>query len=176
MAILNLVVAPNALLQQKSIDVIQITPEITKLCNDMLETMYHHHGIGLSAVQVGVLKRLIVVDVLWPALKKPSENPYIMINPTFKSVNEVLNNYNEGCLSFPNESVGITRPKEISVSFLDINGNTQEIIADGLLATCIQHEIDHLNGITISSYVSPLKKTMMINRTRKIKRIMENVI
>ena len=176
MAILNLVVAPSLLLQQKSLPVIQITENTKKLSIDMLETMYYNKGIGLSAVQVGILQRIIVVDVKWPDMEKPSNEQYAMINPEIVQSSEKQNDYNEGCLSFPSESVNITRPKIIKVKYLNLEGKEEEIEADGLLATCIQHEIDHLNGITISSYVSPLKRTMMINRIKKIKKNMKHVV
>ena len=168
--LLNLVIAPNPLLQHISLSVENITEDIKKLCYDMLETMYESHGIGLSAVQIGVLKRIIVVDVKWPELEKPSNEQYIMINPEIVTNSKIKNDYNEGCLSFPNEQVKITRPKVITVKYLDENSKQCTIEADGLLATCIQHEIDHLNCVTISSYISPLKKQMMMNRLKKIKK------
>jgi peptide deformylase len=176
MALLNLVIAPNPLLQQKSLPVTKITENTKKLVIDMLETMYYNKGIGLSAVQVGILERIIVVDVKWPDMEKPSNEQYTMINPEIVQSSEKQNDYNEGCLSFPSESVNITRPKIIKVKYLNLDGKEEEIEADGLFATCIQHEIDHLNGITISSYVSPLKRTMMINRIKKIKKNMKHVV
>lgn len=176
MSILTLVVAPNPLLQQISVPVLRITPDMEQFCNDMLETMYSYDGIGLSAVQVGVLKRIIVVDIKWPKVGGPSDERYIMINPEIIENSAVQNSYNEGCLSFPNEGVEIIRPKVIRVSYLDLKGQKQILEADGLLATCIQHEIDHLNGITISTKISPLKRQLMINRLKKIKKTMKNVI
>ncbi len=176
MAILSLVVAPNPILQQKSLAVESITKETQQLCNDMLETMYHFQGIGLSAVQVNVLQTIIVVDISWIAKDNKKMEQFIMINPEIIANSNTPNVYNEGCLSFPSQFVEITRPKEISVKFLDINGKEQVITADGLFSTCIQHEIDHLQGKTITSYVSELKRTMMLNRIKKIKRTMENVI
>jgi peptide deformylase len=176
MAILNLVVAPNPLLQRKSLPVTKITENTKKLAIDMLDTMYYNQGIGLSAVQVGVLERIIVIDVKWPDTDKSSNEQYIMINPEIIHISEKQNDYNEGCLSFPSESVNITRPTIITVKYLNLDGKEEEIEADGLFATCIQHEIDHLNGITISSYISPLKRTMMINRIKKIKKNMQHVV
>ena len=176
MALLNLVIAPNPLLQQKSVPVTKITDNTKKLVINMLETMYYNKGIGLSAVQVGILERIIVVDVKWPDTDKPSNEQYVMINPEIVHISEKQNDYNEGCLSFPSESVNITRPKIIKVKYLNLDGKEEEIEADGLFATCIQHEIDHLNGITISSYVSPLKRTMMINRIKKIKKNIKHVV
>lgn len=163
MAILPLVIAPNTLLQQKSLPIANITTEIQTLAHNMLETMYANDGIGLSAVQVGVLKRLITVDI-----KQDKKEQFIMINPEIIENSSDQSKYNEGCLSFPHESVTITRPEFITVTYLDLEGKQQTIKADGLFATCIQHEIDHLNGITISSYISPLKRTMMLKRLTKL--------
>jgi peptide deformylase len=167
MTVLKIVIAPNPLLQMVSASVDIINEEIKTLAKDMLDTMYKNNGVGLSAVQVGVLKRVIVADVEWAKLEDGIKGvQYVMINPEIID-SESINEYNEGCLSFPDEFVKISRPKVIRVRYKDINNNTQIIEADGLLATCIQHEIDHLNGKTISSYISHQKKTMMLNRLKK---------
>ena len=167
MAVLKIVIAPNPLLQMVSASVDIISEEIKTLEKDMLETMYENNVVGLSAVQVGVLKRVIVADVEWANLEDGIKGvQYVMINPEIIE-SESINEYNEGCLSFPDEFVKISRPKVIRVKYQDINNKIQIIEADGLLATCIQHEIDHLNGKTISSYVSHQKKTMMLNRLKK---------
>ncbi len=176
MTILNLVIAPNPILQQKSSPVLKITEKTKKLCNDMFETMYNFGGIGLSAVQVGILERIIVIDLQSKEDKKSPSGQIIMINPEIAQTSQEPNLYNEGCLSFPDQFVNITRPKEITVKYLDIESNQCEIVADGLLSTCIQHEIDHLDGKTIGSYVSELKRTMMFGKIKKIKRTMKNVI
>lgn len=170
MSILKLVIAPAPLLQQISQPLETITDQDVSLAKDMLDTMYASNGIGLSAVQVGVLKRIITVDVKWLDIDKPSSEQYIMFNPEIIENSPAKNDYNEGCLSFPNESVKITRPKFITVKYLDEHSKEHIIKADGLFATCIQHEIDHLDGVTISSYVSPLKKQMMMSRLKKFKR------
>jgi peptide deformylase len=167
MSVLKIIIAPNPLLQMVSQPIEKITNEIQTLAHNMLDTMYAKEGIGLSAVQVGILKRIIVVDVEWPSLPEGQHGTqYIMINPEVIHTVE-LNECKEGCLSFPDEFVRITRPKTIKVQYQDLNGTTHQIQADGLLSTCIQHEIDHLNGKTISSYISHQKKIMMFNRLKK---------
>ncbi len=176
MSTLHLVIAPNPILQKISAPVSQITQEIKVLAHNMLETMYHHRGIGLSAVQVGILQRIIVVDINWVEEEKLSDEQYIMINPEIIETSSANAEYNEGCLSFPEEAVKIMRPEKITVKYLDVNGKECKIQTDGLLSTCIQHEIDHLNGTTIASRVSSLKKQLMINRIKKIKKTMEDVI
>lgn len=169
MAVRELIIAPNPLLQTISKPIGAITDEIKQLAYDMLDTMYENEGIGLAAVQIGILKRLIVIDIEWPRLEdKQKGTQYIMINPEVTST-EDINQYEEGCLSFPNEFVKIERPKTITVKYQNLDGNTTELRTDGLLATCIQHEIDHLNGKTISSYISYQKKVMMFNRLKKVK-------
>lgn len=169
MAILKLVIAPNPLLQMISKPIEDITDEIKQLAYNMLETMYNSEGIGLAAVQVGILKRLIVVDVEWSRSQtKEQSTKYIMINPEVIAIQDT-SQYNEGCLSFPDEFVTIERPKTITVRYQSLDGKTLELYTDGILATCIQHEIDHLNGKTISSYISYQKKIMMFNRLKKIK-------
>lgn len=165
MAVLKIVIAPNPLLQMVSKPVEKIDSEVEKLAKDMLETMYASHGIGLSAVQVGILKRIIVVDVDW-AKEDGQKKQYIMINPEIIE-NKETSDFNEGCLSFPDEFVKITRPKIITVKYQDLTNATHTLKADGLLSTCIQHEIDHLNGKTISSYISHQKRIMMLGRLRK---------
>lgn len=167
MAIKEIIIAPNALLNKVSSDVLVFDGNLESLVKDMFETMYEASGIGLSAVQIGILQRVIVVDVKWPNEEIKLENQYIMINPKVVEHSHEKNVYEEGCLSFPSEGVKIARPKTIEVEFLNIKGERQKIFADGLFATCIQHEIDHLNGITIASGLSHLKKQMMFKRIKK---------
>ena len=176
MTILNLVIAPNPILQQKSLPVVNVTEKTKKLCSDMFETMYSFGGIGLSAVQVGILERIIVIDLQSKSNKKSPSGQIVMINPEIVQTSQEPNFYNEGCLSFPDQFVNITRPEKITVKYLDINSQACEVVADSLFATCIQHEIDHLDGKTIGSYVSELKRTMMFSKIKKIKRTMKNVI
>jgi peptide deformylase len=176
MAILKLVIAPNPILQKTSLPVLEITERTKEFCKDMLDTMYDFGGIGLSAVQVGILERIIVVDLQGEKNTNKQTGQIIMINPEIIHNDSTLNLYNEGCLSFPDQFVNIERPKQIRVRYLDLDSNQCELDADGLLSTCIQHEIDHLNGKTIASYVSDLKRTMMHAKIKKIKRTMNNVI
>ncbi len=170
MSVLQIVKAPNPILSKASLHIDVIDGYIKNLADDMLKTMYAVHGVGLSAVQVGVLKRLIVVDVDYRIENDEIVsygNQYIMINPEITEHSSEMNSYSEGCLSFPDENVLIERPKEILVSYTDLNGVQQKLKADGLLATCIQHECDHMNGITIDRYLTHLKREMMLKRLLK---------
>jgi peptide deformylase len=174
MAILKLVTAPDPFLSNSSTKVEVIDEKIKKLAEDMLETMYAENGVGLSAVQVGVLKRIITVDVTQIRDKNgillEAGEQFVMINPEIISHSQEKKEYDEGCLSFPGESVKIVRPATITVSFQNLDGEQKTIKADGLFAVCIQHEIDHLNGITISNYLSHLRKEMMLKRLLKQKK------
>jgi peptide deformylase len=171
MAILKIVTAPNPFLVKLSMPIEAIDDSVLKLAEDMLETMYHENGIGLSAVQIGVLKRMITVDVNQRRDKDDNlvekGEQFVMINPEIVESSKEKKEYDEGCLSFPNESVKIVRPSFIVVKYLDLTGAEKQIKAEGLFATCIQHEIDHLNGITISNYLSHLRKELMIKRLLK---------
>ncbi|MFO1243306.1 MAG: peptide deformylase [Rickettsiales bacterium] len=182
MTVLPIVVAPDPLLKMKSEPVEKITPEIKQLLNDMLDTMYASNGIGLSAVQVGVLKRVIVVDTEWESPRYRTEGeertdekpkpgkPIKMINPEIVEESPEDNTYNEGCLSFPGQYSEVTRPKAIRLKYLDENGAEHQITADGLLATCLQHEIDHMNGIVFVDHVSSLKRDMIMRKMKKAKK------
>ena len=173
MAKKKILVIPDPLLRKVSEPVNSVNTEIKNLMNDMLETMYAAPGIGLAAVQIGVLKRIIVIDLSKDGEKK---NPLFIVNPeiTFKS-NELIS-YEEGCLSIPNQFAEIKRPSSCKVNFLDYNGKKKEIDADGLLATCIQHEVDHLNGILFIDHLSKLKKDLILKKTKKQKKEIDRVI
>ena len=179
MAVLPLVIAPDPRLNQSSETVDAITPAIKKLSEDMLETMYANNGIGLAAVQVGVLQRLIVVDVDWPspryddeeANEKRTRKPLILINPQVVSESTEQHLYNEGCLSFPDQYSEVERPEEAKIAYMDLDGNEQIIHARGLLATCILHEIDHINGIVFVDHISKLKREMILKKLRKQKKL-----
>ena len=164
MAKKEIITIPNPLLRKISEPVTSVNNEEKKLMDDMLETMYAAPGIGLAAVQVGVLKRIIVIDLSKDGEKK---TPLFIVNPqiTFKS--DDLISYEEGCLSIPNQFAEIKRPSSCKVNFLDYNGKKKEISADGLLATCIQHEVDHLNGILFIDHLSKLKKDLILKKTKK---------
>jgi peptide deformylase len=177
MTILPIVLAPDPLLKQKSAPVTEITPEIHRLAHDMFETMYAANGVGLSAVQVGVLIRVIVVDVEWgsaryateeaPAMPPKVGNPITMINPEIVGRSPELRVYDEGCLSFPGQYSEVERPDIITVEYLDLHGNTQRLQADGLLSTCIQHEIDHMDGIVFVDHISRIKREMIVRKMKK---------
>ncbi len=173
MAKKQILVIPDPLLRKVSEPVNSVDTEVKNLMDDMLETMYAAPGIGLAAVQIGVLKRIIVIDLSKDGEKK---NPLFIVNPeiTFKS-NDLIS-YEEGCLSIPNQFAEVKRPSSCKVNFLDYNGKKKEISADGLLATCIQHEVDHLNGILFIDHLSKLKKDLILKKNKKQKKEIDRVI
>ncbi len=186
MAVLPIVLAPDPRLKMKSEPVNEITPEILKLCDDLLETMYASNGVGLSAVQVGVLKRVIVVDTEWESPRYREENgtevpdgppkpgkPIRMINPEIVEQSPDLSVYNEGCLSFPGQYSEVERPAIITVEYLDEHGKTQRLKAQGLLSTCLQHEVDHMNGIVFVDHISLVKRDMILRKMKKTKKLAE---
>ena len=157
---------PNKLLRQVSKSVEKVGDEERVLMDDMLETMYDAPGIGLAAIQIGVPKRIIVMDISRDEDKK---EPRYFVNPIIKNKNKEKAKYEEGCLSVPDQFAEIERPNACEVEYLDYEGKKQLLKADGLLATCIQHEMDHLEGILFIDYLSKLKKTMIIKKLSKIK-------
>ena len=173
MTIRKILTEPDPFLRQKSTSVEKVDDDIRSLMDDMLETMYNAPGIGLAAVQIGVLKRAIVIDL---SKENEKKNPLFLINPkiTFKS--KELVSYEEGCLSIPNQFAEVKRPKQCKINFLDYNGKEKEISAEGLLATCIQHEIDHLNGILFIDHLSKLKKDLILKKTKKQKKEIDRVV
>ena len=173
MAKKQILIIPDPLLRKVSEPVSSVNTEIKNLMDDMLETMYAAPGIGLAAVQIGVLKRIIVIDLSKDGEKK---NPLFIVNPeiTFKS-NELIS-YEEGCLSIPNQFAEVKRPSSCKVNFLDYNGKKKEINANGLLATCIQHEVDHLDGILFIDHLSKLKKDLILKKTKKQKKEIDRVV
>ena len=164
MAKLEILTLPDPILRKKSAAIERIDEDVRRLADDMLETMYAAPGVGLAAVQVGVLKRLVVLDT---AKDGAPPNPLVMINPQIVSLDTELREHEEGCLSIPDERVDIERPASVTVRFLDRDGKQQELAADGLLATAIQHEIDHLNGKLIIDFLSRLKRDMIVRRFKK---------
>lgn len=173
MAKKQILTIPDPLLRKVSEPVTSVNTEVKNLMDDMLETMYAAPGIGLAAVQVGVLKRIIVIDLSKDGQKK---DPLFIVNPqiTFKS--DELISYEEGCLSIPNQFAEVKRPSSCKVNFLDYNGKEREINADGLLATCVQHEVDHLNGVLFIDHLSKLKKDIIIKKTKKQVKEIDRVI
>ncbi len=164
MAIKTILTEPNTLLRQISQPVEQVGESEKELMNDMLETMYAAKGIGLAAIQIGVPKRIIVMDLSKEENKK---FPMYFVNPVIKKKNNEKTTYEEGCLSVPNQFAEIDRPSKCEVEYLDYNGNKQSLQAEGLLATCIQHEIDHLEGILFIDYLSKLKKELILKKLSK---------
>lgn len=169
MAILPLVIAPDERLKTPSAPVKSITEATKQLVADMFETMYAERGIGLSAVQVGVMEKIITMDVEWKDGGGPGEQ-WVMINAEIVQPSDEQNIYKEGCLSFPDQFSEVERPKVVRVKYQDLDGNWHEKDFDGLLATCVQHEIDHTNGITFVDHISRLKRDMILNKLRKLKK------
>jgi peptide deformylase len=173
MALREILKEPNDVLRQKSLPVEIVDEKIRELIDDMLETMYAAPGIGLAAIQVGVPKRVIVMDV---SKKEGEKLPMHFVNPEIISKSKNNSIYEEGCLSLPGQFAEIERPAKCKIKFLDYNGNPQEIETEGMLATCIQHEIDHLEGILFIDHLSKLKKTMIIKKLSKQKKEIERII
>lgn len=168
MSILPIITLPDPLLRTASQPIERVDDELRRLADDMLETMYDAPGIGLAAIQVAVPRRLLVLDVA----DKENEpaNPIVMINPEIVKLGDKLAPYEEGCLSIPDVRVEIERPSAVSIRFLDREGKLQELHAEGLLATAIQHELDHLDGKLIIDFMSRLKRDMVLRKFKKIAR------
>ena len=166
MAIKKILVEPNKLLRQVSQPVDEVNKEIQKLMDDMLETMYSANGIGLAAIQIGVPKNLVVIDLL---TKEKKRNPMFFVNPEILKKSSKMSKYEEGCLSIPNLFAEVKRPSECEIEYLDYEGNKKSLKATGLLATCIQHEIDHLKGILFIDYLSKLKRDIILKKLSKHK-------
>ena len=173
MAIKKILTEPDPFLRQKSVDVEEVNDEIRSLMDDMLETMYDAPGIGLAAIQIGVPKRVIVIDLSKNDEKK---NPFYFVNPEILSKSRKDASYEEGCLSVPNQFAEISRPDTCKVKYLDYEGKEKILDAKGLLATCIQHEMDHLEGVLFIDYLSKLKKSMIIKKLSKQKKILERIV
>ena len=169
----NIVIEPDPILRKKSEPLEEVNNDLRKLMDEMLETMYEAPGIGLAAVQVGILKRLIVIDV---SKDKEKKDPLFLINPEITYKSDKTSTYEEGCLSLPGHFAEVERPAECHLNFVDYNGNKKEIKANGLLATCIQHEIDHLDGILFIDHISKLKRDMIIKKLKKSKKELDKVI
>ena len=166
MTVKKILIEPNKLLRQVSKSVDKVGDEERALMDDMLDTMYDAPGIGLAAIQIGVPKRIIVMDI---GREENKREPRYFVNPVIKNKNEEKAKYEEGCLSVPDQFAEIERPNACEVEYLDYYGKKQLLKAEGLLATCIQHEIDHLEGILFIDYLSKLKKSMIIKKLSKIK-------
>ena len=165
MTIRNIITEPDKILRQVSMPVQKVGDTERKIMDDMIETMYSANGIGLAAIQIGIPKRIIVIDLKIENKK----NPLFFVNPVIKNKDNLKSTYEEGCLSVPNQFAEIDRPKKCDVEYLDYNGEKKILKAEGLLATCIQHEMDHLEGILFIDYLSKLKKSMIIKKLSKSK-------
>ena len=165
MALCEIVKLPDPILKTVSSPIEAVTDDVRKLLDDMLETMYDAPGIGLAAVQIGIPRRLVVID----AVREEDEprDPIFLINPEIIWSSEETAEYEEGCLSIPEVYDNVTRPAEVKVRYLDRNGETCERHCDGLLATCVQHEIDHLNGILFIDYLTRLKRDRVVKKFSK---------
>ncbi len=164
MAVRPIIVLPDPRLRLVSEPVQKVDDTIRKLVDDMFETMYDAPGIGLAAIQVGVPKRVVTADL---AKKEEPRNPQVFINPEIVSRSEELTLYEEGCLSIPEIHEDVERPARVRVRYMDLSGKAQEVEADGLLATCLQHEIDHLNGVLFIDHISKLKRDRIVKKFTK---------
>jgi peptide deformylase len=173
MTIRKILTEPDPFLRQRSAKVDEVNLEIRSLMNDMLETMYDAPGIGLAAIQVGVPKRVIVMDL---SREEEKKNPLYFVNPEIITRSDSVASYEEGCLSVPGQFAEINRSDICKFKYLDYNGNEQILNARGLLATCIQHEMDHLEGILFIDYLSKLKKSMIVKKLSKQKKILERIV
>ena len=165
MTLRQILIEPNKVLREKSLPVERVDEDLKKIMDDMLETMYAANGIGLAAIQIGVPKRIIVMDMR----NNEKKEPRYFINPVIQNKNSEKATYEEGCLSVPNQFAEIDRPSTCVVEYLDYDGKKQILSADGLLAICIQHEIDHLEGILFIDYLSKLKKSIIVKKLSKKK-------
>ncbi|KXG84537.1 peptide deformylase [Agrobacterium bohemicum] len=167
MTIKPLIILPDPLLRQQSKPIEQVDAEITRLADDMLDTMYDAPGIGLAAIQIGVARRMLVIDI---SREDEDRKPVVFINPEILKVSDDVSVYEEGCLSIPDYYAEVERPAALTVAYIDRDGKKQTVEADGLLATCLQHEMDHLNGVLFIDHISRLKRDMVIKKFTKAAR------
>ena len=173
MTIKPIITVPNEVLKKVSDPIENVGESEKKLVNDLFETMYSSNGIGLAAVQVGILKRILVIDV---STKEEEKNPLSFINPVIKKISDETSVYEEGCLSIPDTFIEIERPKICEVEYIDLDGKLKNIKCDGLLSTCLQHEINHLDGKLIIDNLTKLKRDIIIKKISKSKKNPNRVI
>ena len=173
MTIKPIITVPNEVLKKISDPIENVGDSERKLVNDLFETMYNSNGIGLAAVQVGILKRILVIDV---STKEEEKNPLSFINPVIKKISDETSVYEEGCLSIPDTFIEIERPKICEVEYIDLDGKLKNIKCDGLLSTCLQHEINHLDGKLIIDNLTKLKRDIIIKKISKSKKNPNRVI
>ena len=169
----KIVIEPDPILRKKSKSLEKVDDELRRLLDDMLETMYSAPGIGLAAVQIGILKRLIVIDI---SKEKEKKNPLFLINPEIISKSKNTSIHEEGCLSLPGHFAEIERTSECQINYIGYDGKKKEIKANGLLSTCIQHEIDHLDGKLFIDYLSKLKKDIILKKLVKHKKELNKIV
>ena len=173
MSIKDIITVPNEILKQISEPIEKIGTNEKKLIKDLFDTMYASNGIGLAAVQIGVLKRILVIDV---STKDEPKKPLSLVNPIIKKLSDDTSVYEEGCLSIPETFIEIERPKICEIEYIDLNGFKKELKCDGLMSTCVQHEINHLDGKLIIDHLSKLKKDFIIKKISKIQKNPDRVI
>ena len=173
MSVKNIITVPNEILKKISDPIEKVGLNEKKLVNDLFETMYDSNGIGLAAVQVGILKRILVIDI---SNKDEKKKPLSFINPVIKKISNETSVYEEGCLSIPDTFIEIERPKICEVEYVDIDGKIKSLKCDGLLSTCIQHEINHLDGKLIIDHLSKLKRDIIIKKISKFKKNPDRII
>ena len=173
MTIKPIITVPNEVLKKISDPIENVGDSEKKLVNDLFETMYNSNGIGLAAVQVGILKRVLVIDV---STKEEEKNPLCFINPVIKKISDEKSVYEEGCLSIPDTFIEIERPKVCEVEYVNLDGKLKNIKCDGLLSTCLQHEINHLDGKLIIDYLSKLKRDIVIKKISKLQKNPDRIV
>ena len=173
MSIKDIITVPDEILKKTSKPIEKIGINEKKLVNDLLDTMYNSKGIGLAAVQVGILKRILVIDV---STKEEKKKPLSFINPTIKKISDETSIYEEGCLSIPDTFIEIERPKICEVEYIDLEGKKKNLKCDGLLSTCIQHEINHLDGKLIIDHLSKLKRDIIIKKISKFQKNPDRIL
>ncbi len=173
MTIKDIITVPDETLKKISEPIEKVGKNEIKLIKDLFQTMYQSNGIGLAAVQVGILKRILVVDV---SSKDEKKKPLSFINPTIKKISNETSIYEEGCLSIPDTFIEIERPKICEVEYIDIDGKMKNLKCDGLLSTCLQHEINHLDGKLIIDHLSKLKRDLIIKKISKLKKNPDRII
>ena len=173
MSLKEIITVPNEMLKKTSEPIEKVGVNERKLIGDLFDTMYHSNGIGLAAVQVGILKRVLVIDV---SSKDEPKKPMSFINPVIKSVSQDTSIYEEGCLSIPDTFIEIERPKTCEVEYIDLNAKKKILKCDGLLSTCLQHEINHLDGKLIIDHLSKLKRDIIIKKISKTKKNPDRIL
>ena len=173
MSIKEIITVPDEILKKISAPIEKVGQNEKRLIKDLFDTMYDSNGIGLAAVQVGILKRILVIDV---SSKDEEKKPLCFINPIIKKISKERSIYEEGCLSIPETFIEVERPKICKVEYIDLEGNIKEIECDGLLSTCLQHEINHLDGKLIIDDLSKLKRDMIIKKISKNKKNLDRII